>query len=75
MITDDVKRAIKKCLTDNGFDSTIVNELVMERKKLRDEIAMAALSGLARSGSSHVTEDVQLAYEYARLMLKERDWL
>lgn len=76
MISDETKRAIRKCLLDNGFDANIVDELVIERKKLRDEFAMSALSGMlagrqgtTRGYSMPVTEE---AYKVADAMLDRR---
>lgn len=67
MIDADTKRAIKKCLIANGFDGTVVDELVADNKRLRDEFAMAAITGLVQSRQDIVTiEDLpQIAYNIA----------
>ena len=42
-------------------------------KNLRDEMAMAALTGLATNAYSDLERDVALAYKYADAMLKARE--
>jgi hypothetical protein len=82
MISNETIRAIKKCLIANGFDATVVDELVLERKCLRDEFAKAALQGLlanpeefSPSGSNYhevLGTMAEISYDYADAMLKHR---
>jgi hypothetical protein len=76
MISDETKRALKKCLQLNGFDASIVDELVIERKTLRDDFAKEAMASLIRV-YEYPTVDVQriakAAYQQADRMLIERE--
>jgi hypothetical protein len=73
-MTDDDKRAVRKCLQGNGFDATLVDELIVERKRLRDEFAMAAITGLVQSKQDIVAlEDLPaLAYSIADRAMEVR---
>jgi hypothetical protein len=76
MIDDAMKRDIKRHLWAVGIDAAVVDELVMERKTLRDEFAMASIPGVlsvsAPAGfydSRQVADD---AYRMADAMLARR---
>lgn len=73
-MTDDDKRAVRKCLQGNGFDATLVDELIVERKRLRDEFAMSAMTGLVQMRQDIVTmtDLPKVAYSIADNMLAAR---
>jgi hypothetical protein len=82
MMNDSYKRAVKKCLQDNGFDKTIIDELMCQRKSLRDEFAKAAMGGLITTKSSSYPGSSQFltwdeiaksAYRQADMMMMQRE--
>jgi hypothetical protein len=80
MIDETTKRAVRKALKDAGFSSEIVNELVLEGKTLRDEMAKAALQGLLANpensdGANYGTTlalVADMSYDFADAMMTRR---
>jgi hypothetical protein len=76
MIDDNTKRDIKRHLLAAGFDAAVVDELICERKRLRDEFAMATLGGQLASIPAHSWFDADTvaidAYRIADAMMERR---
>lgn len=82
MIDDNTKRDIKRHLVSAGFDASVVDELICERKRLRDEMAMAAVSPVMAQLYAETKDTLEAvvfktavamgAYEIADAMMEAR---
>jgi hypothetical protein len=73
------KRAVKKCLKDNGFDASVVDELIAARKTIRDDFAREAMGSLIKCSTypfgGSVESIIKTAYTYADQAMLQRELL